>query len=104
MKQESAAPSDLFLSGLGLQNVLLPDGVEHAALPAEVSEALFLIVPVHLHNSTKKKPLAAVCIPRIVSQTKMFTSVARRRMNMGRPSMTGVYLSISNGSPVRFPS
>lgn len=65
--KESSAPSDLLLSGLGLQDVLLPDGVEHAALPAEVSEALFLIVPVHLHNSTKKKPLAAVCIPRIVS-------------------------------------
>lgn len=42
----------LLLAGLGLQDVLLPDRVEHAALPAEVSEALLLIVPVHLHGNT----------------------------------------------------
>lgn len=35
---------------------------------------------------------------------KNITSVARRRMNIGRPSMMGVYLSSSNGSPIRFPS
>lgn len=41
-------PPNLLLSWLRLQDVRLPDGVEGAALPAEVSEALLLVVPVHL--------------------------------------------------------
>lgn len=51
----------LLVTGLHLQHVLLPDGVEHAALPAEVSEALLLIVPVHLHGRTNTHlPVCAV--------------------------------------------
>lgn len=42
--------SHLLLSWLGLQDVLLPDGVEHAALFAEVSETVLFTVPVHLHD------------------------------------------------------
>lgn len=41
----------LLLSWLTLQDVLLPDGVEHAALPAEVSEALLFTLPVHLRHT-----------------------------------------------------
>lgn len=102
----------LLVAGLGLQDVLLPDGVEHAALPAEVSEALLLVVPVHLHGSahahTHTEDDFRVCAWRAASPVgwceAKLTSVARRRMNMGRPSMMGVYLSSSKGRPVRFPS
>lgn len=49
------APAYLLLSWFHLQDVMFPNGVEHAALPAEVSETLFFIVPVHLHNIRKHK-------------------------------------------------
>ena len=40
----------LLLPGLRLQDVLLPDGVELAALLGKVPEAFLLIVPVHLRG------------------------------------------------------
>lgn len=67
LKCNSGVLSYLLLSRLGLQDVLLPDGVEHAALLAEVSEALLFIVPVHLHSTTKQNLLDAVCASRISS-------------------------------------
>lgn len=51
----SVAPAYLLLSWLPLQDEFFPDWVEHAALPAEVSEALLFIVPVHLHNTREYK-------------------------------------------------
>lgn len=66
-KHGLGVPSDLLLSGLGLQDVLLPDGVEHAALPTQVSEAVFFIVPVHLHDSTKQTPFSSsLCFQNLV--------------------------------------
>lgn len=99
----------LLVSGLGLQDVLFPDGVEHAALPAEVSEALFLVVPAHLqggkHTGRLFNSLRVMWAALGENQSEaQLTSVARRRMNMGRPSMMGAYLSSSKGRPVRFPS
>lgn len=58
MKQ-SGVPSYLLLSWLSLQDVLLPDGVEHAALPTKVSEALFLIVPVHLRKNHRAEAFSS---------------------------------------------
>lgn len=60
----------LLLSRLCLQDVLLPDGVEHAALLTEVPETLLLIFPVHLHNTTKQKPSDTVCVSRNVSSKR----------------------------------
>lgn len=55
--------SDLLLSRLHLQDVLLPYWIEHAALFAEVSEAFFFIVPVHLYDGKGK---IAVAVMRII--------------------------------------
>lgn len=57
--------SHLLLSWLGLQDVLLPDGVEHAALFAEVSETVLFTVPVHLHDIAAQR--SSVCVSRIVA-------------------------------------
>lgn len=61
---EAGVPSYLLLAGFGLQDVLFPDGVEHAAFPTKVSETLLLIVPVHLQDDNMKKPSAAVHVSR----------------------------------------
>lgn len=61
----SAKYSHLLLSWLGLQDVLLPDGVEHAALFAEVSETVLFTVPVHLHDIAAQR--SSVCVSRIVA-------------------------------------
>lgn len=50
----------LLLSWLHLQDVLFPDGVEHATLPAEVSEALLFVVPVHLYNIKEHRFTATI--------------------------------------------
>lgn len=66
----------LLFSGLGLQDVALPDGVEHAALLTKVSEALSLIVPVHLHNTTKHKPSGPVHLQNVTMTAQRDTHLS----------------------------
>lgn len=54
--------SYLPLSRVSLQDVLLPDGVEHAALLTEVTETLLLIVPIHLQRTTETERSNAACV------------------------------------------
>lgn len=51
VKRKESIPPHLLLSRLCLQDVLLPDGVEHAALLAEVPETLLLVFPIHLRRN-----------------------------------------------------